>query len=372
MKPVKSKLGPGDEIMRYVPIARLDEGMVLARNLYGRDHSLLLGSGQLIKNTYIEKIRKLGYSGVFIGDSISDDILVESVISDQLKMSAVTAIKDVFIASADDDNNGYNAIDKTEKIVEELIDEILVNRNLMVNMVDLKIFDDYTFYHSVNVAVLSIIVGIAMGMPRTSLYKLGLGALLHDIGKIFISKDILTKEGPLNAEEFEKMKKHPVLGYEYLINHYDIPAKAYLGALHHHERYDGSGYPFGLKGERISKVGRIIAVADVYDSLTSDRTYHKALLSSDAMEYIMGGSNTMFDPQFVSVFTRKVAAFPLGTIVLLSDGARGIVVKNYEDCCTRPCIRVLNGRDAFSCTKYIDLKDDYTAANITIIGTEEN
>jgi HD-GYP domain len=344
--------------------------MILARNLYGRDQSLLLGNGQPLKASYIEKIRRLGYSGVFIKDSISDDIVIESMISDQLKISAVTAVKDVFIASCGE-GSGLDAMEKTKEIVEDLINEILYNRNLMVNMIDLKVFDDYTFYHSVNVAVLSILMGVSIFMQHAALYSLGLGALLHDIGKIFISKDILSKDGPLDDEEMGIIRQHPSLGYEYLVNHYDIPAKAYLGALHHQERYDGSGYPLALKGEHISQIGRIIAIADVYDALTSDRPYRKALLPSSAMEYIMGGSGTMFDPHFVSEFTRKVAAYPLGTIVLLSDGSRGIVIRNYEDCCTRPCVRIVSAGDEVGESEYVDLRDDYATTRLTIVGIEK-
>ncbi len=232
-------------------------------------------------------------------------------------------------------------------------------------MVDLKIFDDYTFYHSVNVAVLSLIIGISVDLPRPELYKLGLGALLHDIGKVFISKKILSKEGPLDIEEFDEIRKHPTLGYEYLTKHYDVPAKSNLGALQHHERYDGSGYPSNLKDESISDFGRIIAIADVYDALTSDRPYRKALLPSDAMEYVMGGSGSMFDPQYVLKFTRKVAAYPLGTIVRLSNGSVGIVVLNYEDCCTRPRIRLVPQKKTDEHI-YVDLKDDKNATNLTI------
>lgn len=351
--------------MRFVPTNCLREGMVLGRNLYGRDQSLLLSQGQFIKESYIYKIRKLGYQGVYIQDGISDDIVVESVISDQLKNSAVNAIKDVFITTKKNSSLSAESMQKTKQIVEDLIDEILFNRNLMVNMVDLKIFDNYTFYHSVNVAVLSILVGISFDYPRSELYKLGLGALLHDIGKVFISKSILSKDGPLNGDEYEQIKKHPLLGYEYLKDHYDVPSKSYLGALHHHERYDGSGYPMQLKGQEISEIGRIIAISDVYDALISDRPYRKALLPSDAMEYIMSGSGTMFDPHFVLKFMRKVAAYPLGTIVGLSDGVKAIVVQNYEDCCTRPRVRIIdengNGKG------YIDLRDDANATNITIV-----
>lgn len=356
--------------MRYVSIDGLSEEMILARNLYGRDQSLLLGNGQKLKASYIEKIRKLGYSGVFIRDSLSDDIVIESMISDQMKNTAVSAVKDIFIASGTE-GGGIVALEKTKEIVDGLIDEILNNQNLMVNMVDLKVFDDYTFYHCVNVAVLSILMGVSFFFPRPMLYSLGLGALLHDIGKIFISKDILSKEGTLDPEETEIIRQHPTLGYEYLVNHYDIPARAYLGALHHHERYDGSGYPLALEGEHISQIGRIIAICDVYDALTSDRPYrHQAMLPSVAMEYILSGSGTMFDPRYVIEFSRKVAAYPLGTIVMLSDGSRGIVVKNYEDCSTRPCVRIISKGELVAESAYIDLRDEYTTTHLTITNVE--
>lgn len=358
--------------MRYVPIGSLKDGMILARNLYSKDQSLLLSQGQAIKDSYIMKLKRHGYSGVFIYDSVSDDIEIESLISDQLRMSAVAAVKDVFIMSAGGDANvNDQLLDTTKKIVNDLIDEILFNRDVMVNMVDLKIFDDYTFYHSVNVAVLSLLVGISLDFPRSYLYSLGLGALLHDIGKIFIDQNILRKNGPLSGSEFGLIKQHPSNGYEYLINHFNIPAKSYLGALQHHERYDGSGYPLALKGDRISEIGRIIAIADVYDALTSDRPYRKALLPSDAMEYIMGGAGTMFDPLYVSKFTHKVAAYPLGTIVVLSNGLRGIVVKNYEDCSTRPRIRVIS-EDSPDNGRYIDLRDDYETTSLTIVEVERD
>lgn len=357
--------------MRFVPTSCLRDGMVLARSLYGKDQNLLLNRGQIIKDSYADKIHKLGYQGVYITDSLSDDIVVESVISDQLRLCAVKTIKDVFINSNKKEYQPDDVLANTKKVVDDLIDEILLNRNLMVNMVDLKIFDDYTFFHCVNVAVLSLVVGISLGYARSELYKLGLGALLHDIGKVFISKSILSKNGPLDDEEFDEIKKHPRLGFEYLCEHCDFPTKAYLGALHHHERYDGSGYPMQLKGNDISEIGRIIAIADVYDALTSDRPYRKALLPSDAMEYVMGGSGTMFDPDFVKRFTRKVAAYPLGTVVKLNNGVKGIVMQNYEDCCTRPLLRVI-GNTGEDKNSYIDLKDDASAMNLTIVEIEKN
>ncbi len=206
---------------------------------------------------------------------------------------------------------------------------------MLVNMIDLKVFDDYTYSHSVNVAVLSIIIGVTMGLGRKELTKLGLGALLHDIGKVFIDKDIVNKPGKLTDEEFSSMKMHSKLGYDYVRDRFQLPVKSYVAVLDHHERYDGSGYPNSKKGDEISDFGKMIALADVYDALTSERPYRKALPPSEAMEYIMGNSQVHFDPELVKVFSRKVAPYPVGTLVKLSNGMTGLVVENYEAFCLR-------------------------------------
>ena len=123
------------------------------------------------------------------------------------------------------------------------MDELLENKDVMVNMIDLKNFDNYTYAHSVNVAVLSIIIGIALDLNRNTLIKLGLGAILHDIGKVFINKGILNKPGKLTEVEFSKIKKHSMLGYKYIRDRFKLPTISHGAILEHHERYDGTGYP---------------------------------------------------------------------------------------------------------------------------------
>lgn len=257
--------------------------------------------------------------------------------------------------------------DNAKAIVQDIIEQIIENKGITVNMIDLKTYDDYTYYHSVNVGVLSLVLGVALGRNRPTLYKLGVGALLHDIGKMFIDKDIIDKPDSLTPEEYEEVKKHPTLGYEYLVNsNLDLPISGLIGILQHHERNDGSGYPDGLCGKEIHEFGRIIAIADVFDAMTSDRPYRPGMMPSEVMEYLMGGAGTLFDPELVYLFTRKVAAFPLGTCVLLSNGLTAIVVKNYEDCCLRPKVKIIRSDDAHPL--YFDLKNDRNLANLTITG----
>lgn len=351
--------------MRFVPSACLREGMINGKDLYGKDGILMLREGQEITGINIGRITSLGYQGIYIQDELSRNIEIQSVIDDALRQKTITAIKHVF-DSLEQNNNKMKFtanIEQTKALVENIIDDMMDNKHLVVNMVDLKVFDDYTYYHSVNVAVLAIVIGISLELSKKELYYLGLGALLHDIGKVFVPKEILNKKGQLTDEEMAEVKSHSEKGYHYLREMWDIPLKAYLAVLYHHEKFDGTGYPKGKKTTDIHLFGRIIAIADVYDALISDRPYRKALLPSEAVEYVMGGSGVLFDPDIVNIFVKKVAPYPLGTCVKLSNGDVGIVIENNEDACLRPKVKLFFQKEEM----VLDLKNDENTWNVTIV-----
>lgn len=357
--------------MRFVPAHCIREDMVLAKNLFGKNGELLLSSGSVILKKYIKKIEEFGFVGVYIDDENSKDIEILNVISDELRIKTIKGVKDIFISAENRENESAieKSIKETKIHVKNIIDEITNNKNVMVNMIDLKVYDDYTFYHSVNTTVLSIILGVAYGLNKIDLNKLGMSALFHDIGKIFIKKDILNKVGGLTDLEFHEMRKHSVYGYRFAKEILGISLHSCVAIYQHHEKYDGMGYPDGAVKDKISLFARIITIADSYDALISDRAYRKAVLASEAMEYIMAGSGSNFDPELVFLFTRKVAAFPIGTYVKLSDGQIGFVVDNYEDCCMRPKIKILN--NIFKDDVFIDLKNDREYINVTVVGIAE-
>jgi HD-GYP domain-containing protein (c-di-GMP phosphodiesterase class II) len=351
--------------MRFVPVSCLREGMQVAKTLYGRSSERLLTEGVVLNKKYIDSIRRLSFAGVYINDDLSQDIEIINTISDELRLETMNGIKKTFIEA----KNIKNAREKVAEIsvqVESIIDELLTNKNMMVNMLDLKCFDNYTYLHSVNVAVLSMITGIAMGLERIVLSRLGMSAILHDIGKVFVDKNIVNKPGILTDEEFEEMKKHSMLGFNYAKDKFKLSTTSYIGILEHHEKFDGSGYPHRRSGLGISTFGRIITVADVYDALSSERPYRKALSPSEAMEYIMGGTGTLFDPDIAKIFIRKVAPYPIGTTVKLSNGCTAIVLENFENYCLRPRVRVyrVKGRDVDPFE--LNLMSDYSLLNIVI------
>lgn len=352
--------------MRYVPTHCISTGMVLGDNLYNNNGDLMLSSGTVITEEYANAIERRRYNGVYIDDDISKDIEIINIINDKVRAQAVKSIKDMFIQIEKGNIGVKPDVKKIQLQIEAIVDEIFANRQLMVNMIDMKAFDDYTYYHSVNVAVLSIVLGVALELNRKELCDLGFAALLHDIGKVFVNKKILNKREKLTPIEFEEIKTHSLLGCNHLKNKYHIPDASFLGILHHHEKYNGGGYPNNLKGTDISLYGRIISLADVYDALTSDRPYRKALLPSDAIEYIMGSTFTLFDPDVVEVFVKRIAAYPIGTCVRLSNGLSGIVTQNYENLCMRPRIRIFKDHDREVDSYEIDLSD-FKSLNITVV-----
>lgn len=352
--------------MRFVPIFCLREGMVNASDLYGERGELVLPRNTVLNAELIYGIRKLKCNGIYVEDDHTQDIPIVNTINSSLRTKTVSGIKEIFICKENNLPIEKEKFVEMEDQVETIVDVILKNKEMMLNMVDLKVFDDYTYFHSVNVAVLSIGLGTAMGFDRGDLCNLGFGALLHDIGKVFVPKEILHKQGPLTDNEFMEMKKHSFLGYEYLASEFVGSIAAQAGILDHHEKFSGGGYPNNAKGEKISLFGRIITIADVYDALTSDRPYRKGLIPSEAIEYIMGGTASLFDPDLVKLFITKIAPYPVGTSVKLSNGLVGVVTDNFESYCMRPNIRVYKNGE--SKIKPFDLcLADHRALNITVV-----
>lgn len=354
--------------MRFVAANCLKTGMIVGENLYNSIGELLLSRGTALTEEFIDAIDRLQYTGIYIDDAISKDIETESIVSDKVRIKTLNGVKDLFTDVANDPSKAQSDFITVQERVSEIVDEVCSNPKLMINMVDMKLFDDYTYYHSVNVAILSIVLGVGLGMEREELCNLGYGALLHDIGKVFIDREILNKQGKLTSEEFEAIKKHSELGYEHIKNGNGISKTAYRAILDHHEKYSGGGYPGNLKGDQISLYGRIISVCDVYDALTSDRAYRKAMLPADAIEYIMASNEIFFDPKIVEIFIKKIAPYPVGTCVELSNGLTGIVMENREELCLRPKLRIFKHPDGYLDKPYVLDLAEFKALNITITG----
>jgi HD-GYP domain-containing protein (c-di-GMP phosphodiesterase class II) len=231
----------------------------------------------------------------------------------------------------------------------------------------LKQFDEYTFSHSTNVCALAVMVGTSMGISRAEMYPLGLGALLHDVGKMKIPSAILNKPGKLTEEEFTVMRQHSLHGYALLRDvpsiHQDVP----LLALNHHERIDGTGYPRALSDDSIDKLSSIVGICDMYDAMTSKRVYSAARSPFEAIRAIQTFSGASFPAELVDAFVGSMSIYPEGTWVQLSTGQVGVVVRSNLACQDKPVVKVVADRKWVCCRPVeIDLAAPHSVCGLVI------
>lgn len=338
--------------MRFIPMKRAKPGMVLGRAIFDSDDRILLGARVELKQEFIDNLLKRGYSGVYIVDDISQDVDIGETISEELRHKGIKSLKEC-------------NIDAVLNVAQNIVSQILAAKTVSLDLVDLRSFDDYTYCHSVNVAVLSCVTGMEMGLGESELLNLCVGAIFHDLGKSKLSSDILNKPTKLNAEEFEEIKRHPVESYNMIKDRYDIASTSKNAILCHHENEDGSGYPLGLCFDDIHLFAKIIHVMDVYDALTAKRPYKEPYAASEALEYLMGGCGILFEKKVVDAFACCAPIFPKGVEVRLSDGREGIVVRNHKENVLRPEIRLFNG-------DMVNLCDANSNRNVTVVPIDGN
>ena len=211
-------------------------------------------------------------------------------------------------------------------LVEKLTDSVIKNDNALMLMSQLKEYDEYTVRHSLNVCIMSIVLGKHLKLKPAELNVLGLGALLHDIGKMKIANTIINKPGALSDEEFAQIKQHPEYGYKLLKNRAELnPAIAEI-ARSHHERIDGSGYPRQLKADVLNNLSMIVAIIDVYDAVTTKRCYHDGISPHEAVRLMYESELGAFPRDLLDKFIQCLSIFPIGSIVELSTNEIGVVM----------------------------------------------
>lgn len=345
--------------MRFLPITYVKEGSILGKHIYDEEGRILLKKGVSVSNKLKSRIKELGINSVYIDDDYSD-VELEDVIRPEIRNKAISSVRQAFDHFEKFNNHLSNnlipnknmekrltserdaGINFLNKVSEEIIDEILSNKNIIVNLVDIKSQDTYTLQHCINVAVLSLVLGVALKLNKQELRDLCLGALLHDIGKTLVPKDILIKPAKLSEEEYKIIKEHSYKGYDYLRVSSDITGPARIISAQHHERVDGKGYPKGLSGDDIYKLTKIVSIADVYDALTSDRPYRPAMPPNEALEYIMANGDSQFDYEMVKLFVTKIVPYPVGTLVKLSNDKIAVVKEVTPKFPLRPKVQVIN------------------------------
>lgn len=320
--------------MAKVLTETLTPGMVITKAVYAHDGTLLLPPGTLLEAAHLKQLRESGITAVHVKTRAPSRPAGEHT---GTKQATLQTVKSVFRKLVLKDMVEANSV---KTAVNDILYGVVRDRNIMVHLTDVRSLDNYVFIHSVNVCMLSLLIGFFMKLPGDRLKELGMSALLHDVGLSYIPQDVLYKQGELLPEEYEVVKKHTVHGYERLTASRRVSDSAAQVAWQHHERNDGSGYPQGLKGRDIHLFARIVAVADVFDALLADRPFRKAFFPHQAVEIITQNSG-QFDEEIVKVFLNNVVIYPLGSVVRLNTGDIGVVVDMNKSCQSRPIVRLI-------------------------------
>ncbi len=304
--------------MRFVEVKDLEPGMTLGRDIISPQSSYMLKKGVRLNIEYIRYLQNEGYLGAYISDDLSDEIYIENTVSDEVFRKGVDAVKNV-------------NLEGMLWVATEIASDISKAKDVSIDIYDLRSYDDYTYHHSVNVAVYATVVGKYLNYKADKLNQLCQAAIYHDIGKTRIPLDVLNKPGGLSDGEFALIKNHPKYSYDILSENDSIPAVVKQAVYMHHENENGTGYPLGKSGKEIPEIAKIIHVVDVYDALTSRRPYKTPYAATDAMEYLKGGAGHIFDKDIVEVVRRVIPVYPLGVQLVLSNNREYLVVEHSGD-----------------------------------------
>lgn len=326
--------------MHYTSTDKLVAGNVVARTIQGSGDMLMIAKGVMLTDNIIARMKSHGIQLVCIEDKLDTQDVID-IVPQALRMEAVSVIKEVTLAMKDSVKPKGNFVNVLDSIVTAIIHELTSNNKNLVSVLDLKTYDNYTFEHSVNVAILSLVTGMEIGCDYSKLKNIGVGALLHDIGKTLIPVDILNKKGKLTEEEFDLVKKHPALGYHKSKLTLDIDPTARAIILQHHEKINGTGYPSGKTDDTIHEYARIVAVCDIYDALASNRPYRRRWPIKETLDLLKSICGTHIDTQIYTAFMGRISPFPPGIRVSVSNGKEGFVLNNENN--LRPLVGFADG-----------------------------
>jgi putative nucleotidyltransferase with HDIG domain len=347
--------------MRLILTENIKKDMQLAKAIY-ENGNILLNKGVKNLYKYKDKLLEIGIKHLYVEDKYSYDIEINQTIKEGTRRKGKQIVENTF----DRIKNGFLDLNTKElkDVVEDITDELVLNEDVLLNLVSLKSTSNYTYEHSVNVSVICIALGKMLGYNKNDLYKLGMGGMLHDVGKTLIPEEILNKPESLTDYEYQIIKNHPELGFNYLQQINSISPLSRIVVYSHHERIDGSGYPRGIKGDEIHEFAKIAAIADVFDALTSDRVYRDKWPTYKAAEYIINNTEKLFDYHLVKKFLPQISFYPNGSEIILSSGHRGIVKDQNIGFPTRPIIKIIEDDEGEEINKDLDL---LRYMNITIV-----
>ncbi|BBB93472.1 MAG TPA: HD-GYP domain-containing protein [Methylomusa anaerophila] len=343
-------------IKRYV-ISAVEPGMKLARPIFRDNGQVILYDGTVLTNFHIEKLRYFDVSYIDIIEHPDEYHPAQDVSAPPSDLSTIQGFQTLYDSTVNTLNQAFNSIRFLQEIplaelrsmVGQAIMPMIDAVGVISHLQNVQHQDEYTFHHSLDVAVISGVLARWMGYTGQELEEIILSGLLHDVGKARIPLAILNKPEKLTTEEMDIMKLHTSKGYQMLNETKTLSPAVLCGVLQHHEKLDGSGYPLGVNEEKIHPYAKIIAVADIYCAMTSDRVYHKRRTPFKVVEHISQEMFNKLDPAVCTAFMNNVKDYFLGSVVKLSDGREAEVVYLGIYSSSRPVVRTKEG-------EFIDLE----------------
>ncbi len=324
--------------MKQIKIENLKPGMITGQTVYSKSGQILMISGTQLSSGMILRLQDMNIDYLLINEA--EELLCDIPESSLAQTYEETSAQVKHTLDSVFENNHIN-IASIRGNVEDLINDFMKKRSILNAIYIIRKYNSYAVDHAIQVCIMSLVVGIKMGYKFDQLIDLGMGGLLHDIGMARINQQIITKAGPLSIVEYNQIKQHSTIGFEILQDYPEISLLTANAILQHHERWNGRGYPQGLKAREIHEYARIVAVADVFSSLTSDRPYRSAYTFDEAVEYITTMSNYYFDPTIVEAFIESITAYPVNSIVLLNSGEFALVVDVHPQVPTLPTVKII-------------------------------
>ncbi len=349
--------------MRAVPTAYIKGEVTLAENIYTKEGAILLRNGAKITERIVKKINENGIFTIYISDMYSPDMDIDRIVDISMRIRGVNLTKEIYekVRAGKTISEDFP---KIEALFDGVYDEILAAKDRQINYIDIKSVENYTYGHALNVAILSTLLGIEMGVRMPQLKSLFIGALLHDIGMMFVPADVYAKTEKMEPAELEILKQHVIFAHDYLRKTHEADAFVRNIAMTHHERHNGTGYPLGIRGSEIHLLSQIVGICDIYDAMTSDRVYKRAVAPNEAIEYLMGNAGELFEFEITEKFCKKINPYPEGSLVKLNDGSVAVVKSVVKDLPLRPTLSMIHNVGPKLVFEEIDL---YEKRNLVIV-----
>jgi putative nucleotidyltransferase with HDIG domain len=351
-------------VLKKYHISEVEPGMELGRGLVTDNGKFALGEGTVLTASLIERLKNWGVDYLNVRKSVEVKGKKPASLSQAQEAVSQNYNDTVVILRRSFEATRFFKqvpLDEMRELADRIVEPLIDTAGILNHLHVVHRRDDYTFHHSINVAVLCGVLGRWLGYTGEEYKSLVLAGLVHDIGKTQIPLEILRKPGKLSELEMDTMKFHTTRGYK-LMKEFDLPAGVLHTILQHHEREDGSGYPLKVAGDKIHPFAKIVAVADIYDAMTSDKVYRKKTTPFQAVEAIVQDMYNKLDPNICTVFLNNVRDYFIGNIVELNDGREAEVVYLGKIVAARPIVRTDDGQ-------FIDLEKQKNIGIIKLVST---